>query len=74
MDVLLKYDCQFTKEFELLATDLKAHPDGRLEMNISMVLGTDYLHPVLDGRVAREAAALNELGHKVTVICWARSF
>ena len=73
MDVLLKYDCQFAIEFELLATDLKAHPDGRLEMNISMVLGTDYLHPVLDGRVARQAGALNELGHKVTVICWARS-
>ena len=42
-------------------------------MNVSMVLGTDYLHPVLDGRVAREAAALNDLGHNVTIICWARS-
>ena len=42
-------------------------------MRITMVLGTDYLHPVLDGRVAREAAALHSAGHQVTVICWARS-
>ena len=44
-----------------------------MSMNISMVLGTDFLHPVLDGRVAREASALNDSGHKVTIICWARS-
>ena len=44
-----------------------------MSMNISMVLGTDFLHPVLDGRVAREATALNDSGHKVTIICWARS-
>lgn len=42
-------------------------------MRITMVLGTDYLLPVLDGRVAREAAALHSAGHQVTVICWARS-
>ena len=39
-----------------------------MSMNISMVLGTDFLHPVLDGRVAREASALNDSGHKVTIV------
>ena len=56
-----------------MATELKAHLGNIYYMNVSMVLGTDYLHPVLDGRVAREAAALNASGHKVTIICWARS-
>jgi len=42
-------------------------------MNITMVLGIDFEKPYIDGRVHREARSLVQAGHKVTVICWART-
>ena len=54
---------------EIFSNRAKSPPCNTMLMNISMVLGT-FLHPVLDGRVAREASALNDSGHKVTIICW----
>jgi glycosyltransferase involved in cell wall biosynthesis len=38
-----------------------------------MVLGNDFLQPYVDGRVYREARSLVRAGHKVTVVCWART-
>lgn len=42
-------------------------------MNITMVLGNDFLRPYVDGRVYREARSLVRAGHKVTIVCWART-
>ena len=42
-------------------------------MHIVMVLGIDFLKPYVDGRVHREARSLVRSGHKVTIICWART-
>ena len=42
-------------------------------MHIVMVLGIDFMKPYVDGRVHREARSLVRAGHKVTIICWART-
>lgn len=42
-------------------------------MNITMILGIDFLKPYVDGRVYREARSLTAAGHNVTIICWART-